>query len=128
MDGADLVRELKVALHQLQQSAKPLRSAFPERSDYGELGNLALTSAEPARGLASCRRRHFSSEVGEPLLQGNFADGWPITWVAGGGRLVAPFPEVARVGALPRSRRGLSSMLLAMAPELAAFAAANQLT
>src|ERR1041384_1113443 len=59
----------KVTFERLQQSAQSLRSAWCERNDPGEFRDLALTRANTAGVLCSCRSGQLSFEVGETSLQ-----------------------------------------------------------
>jgi hypothetical protein len=73
VDRADRVRRPEVPFQQLQEATKPLRSAFHERKEHGELRNLALTGADTAGGLRRRRRCQLFREHGEPVLQRGFA-------------------------------------------------------
>ena len=73
MDRAYRVRRPEVPLQQLQQAAKPLRSAFHEREEHGQLRYLALTGADAAGGLRAPRRCQLFREHGEPVVQRGFA-------------------------------------------------------
>src|SRR6185312_2552994 len=67
--GADAVRELEVALEQLQQTAKPCGSTVGEWRVQGELEDPALRSADPAGAICPRRCGQLSFEIGEPALQ-----------------------------------------------------------
>ena len=67
---ADLRPRPEVAFQQLQQAAKPLRSAWHERKDHGQLRDLALTGADTAGALRPCRALPaLRVSIVEPVLQ-----------------------------------------------------------
>src|SRR5262245_3179667 len=69
VDCAYRVRRLEVPFHQLQQAAKPLRSAFRERNEQGELRDLVLPGTDTTGGLRAGWRCQFLRECGEPVRQ-----------------------------------------------------------
>ena len=66
MKGADPIGTAEVAFQCLEQSAKSLRSTFRNRKDPSELGDFALTGADPAGALHAYSRGQFASEIGKP--------------------------------------------------------------
>src|ERR1043165_6494387 len=67
--SANGISTAKVTFERLQQSAQSLRPTWCERNDPREFRDLALTGANTAGVLCSCRSGQLSFEVGETSLQ-----------------------------------------------------------